>query len=127
MSYSPEISNYLAGGTIAANTIVKKGADDNNVVAAAAATDKVMGVTVGPTTMSSVSGDRVDVVTGGYAEVLAGGSFVAGDLLMSDANGKAIVAAAAAGSNVRTIGMAMKDAASGDIVKIKVAPGIFQG
>lgn len=125
--YSPEISNYLAGGTIAAFTIVKKGSDDNTVVAASAATDKVMGVTAGPTTNTSATGDRVDVITGGYAEVLAGGSFVAGDLLMADSNGKAIVATASAGSNVRIIGMAMKDGASGDIVKITVSPSIYQG
>jgi hypothetical protein len=127
MSYSPAIINRVSGGTIPAFTIVKKGADDNTVVAAAAATDKLLGVTAGPTQNSSVTGDRVDIVVAGIGEVLAGGSFVVGDKLTSDGNGKAIVSAAAAGTNNPIVGVALKDAASGDIVQILVSPQTYQG
>ena len=63
MGYQAAIINRLAGGTIAAFTIVKKGADDNNVVAAAAATDKLLGVTTGPVQLTSATGDRVTLLS----------------------------------------------------------------
>ncbi len=128
MGYQAAIINRLAGGTIAAFTIVKKGADDNNVVAAAAATDKLLGVTTGPVQLTSATGDRVDVVVQGVAEVLAGAAFVVGDKLTSDASGRAIVSAAAAGTNNPVVGVALKDAsAAGDIVQILVSPQTYQG
>lgn len=128
MSYSPAIINRVAGGTIAAFTIIKKGADDNTVVAAAAASDKLLGVTAGPVQNSSVTGDRTDIVVAGIGEVIAGAAFVVGDKLTSDASGRAIVSAAAAGTNNPIVGVALKDAAAaGDIVQLLVSPQTFQG
>lgn len=119
------IKNYLTAAIIAAYTIVKPGGTDFTVVPGAAAGDKVFGVT---TDVDAVSGEPADVIHLGEAKVLAGAAFAAGDPLMSDASGRAILAAAAAGTNVRTVGYARQSAlAVGDIVEIVVQPGVFQG
>lgn len=119
------IRNYTANGAVPAYTIVKPDAVAGKVVAGAAAADKVFGVS---TDVDAALNDRIDVVHSGDARVLAGAAFAAGDLLMSDASGRAILAAAAAGVNVRTIGTSRELAsAAGDIVEIMVAPGVFQG
>jgi hypothetical protein len=119
------IKNFLAAGVIPAYTIVKPGGTDFQIVAAAAGADKVTGVT---TDVDAASGERADVIQLGEAKVVAGAAFAAGDLLMSDASGRAITAAAAAGVNVRTVGYARQSAnALGDIVEINVQPGVFQG
>lgn len=119
------IKNYLAAAAIAAYTIVKPDAAAGKVVAAAAAADKVIGVT---TDVDAILGERADVIHLGEGKVVAGAAFAAGDQLMSDASGRAIVAAAAAGANVRTVGYAREAAtALGDIVEIVVKPGVFQG
>lgn len=119
------IKNYLTAGAIPAYTIVKPGATDFQIVAAAAGADKAFGVT---TDVDADSGERADVIHLGEGKVVAGAAFAAGDLLMSDGSGRAIVAAAAAGANVRTVGYARQSAnALGDVVEIMVQPGTFQG
>lgn len=117
--------NRLTAGVIAAYCIVKPGGTAGTVVAAAAGADKVIGVT---TDVDAVSGERADVIHLGEAKVVAGAAFADGDLLMADANGRAITAAAAAGTNVRTVGYAREAASAvGDICEIVVQPGVFQG
>lgn len=117
--------NYLAGGAIPAYTPVKFSANPGEVVAAVAATDKVIGVTMD---VAVVAGERVDVIHLGEAKVVAGAAFAAGDLLMASAGSQALVAAAAAGANVRVFGEARELAsAQGDIVEIVVFPSMFQG
>jgi hypothetical protein len=119
------IKNYLAGGAIAAFTAVKFSANPGEVVAAAAAADKVIGVTVD---VASVSGERVDVLHCGEGKVVAGAAFAAGDLLVANAAGQAIVAAPAAGANNRIIGIAREAAAAlGDICEALILPGSTQG
>jgi hypothetical protein len=118
------IKNYTAGGTIPAYTIVKWDSSDGSVVAASAAADYLMGVTMG---MATVSTDRVDVIKSGIADVLYGGTITRGAPVTADSNGKAVVAAPSAGSNVRIIGFAEVSAASGDIAPININPGIMQG
>lgn len=119
------IKNYLTAASVAAYTIVKPGGVDFTIVPAAAAGDKVFGVT---TDVDAATGERADVIHLGEAKVVAGAAFAAGDQLMSDASGRAITAAAAAGANVRTVGYARQSAnALGDIVEINVQPGVFQG
>lgn len=119
------IKNYVAGGAIPAYTPVKFTANPGEVAVAVAASDKVIGVT---TDVVSALGDRVDVIHLGPAKVVAGAAFAAGDLLMANASSQAIVAAAAAGTNVRTFGEAREAAtAANDIIEIVVLPGSFQG
>ena len=47
----------------------------------------MIGVTVGPSTMSSVTGDRVEVVTSGIAEMEAGAAITVGAMLTVDTSG----------------------------------------
>jgi len=117
--------SYTAEGVIPAYRIVKFGAADGGVLAAAAATDKLIGVN--DRLPFAVSGDRGDVVRVGIAEVEYGGTVAAGDLLTSDASGRAIVATAAAGSNIRVIGVAEVAGVVGDIGSLCIEPGMFQG
>lgn len=116
--------NYTAGGAIAPFRIVKPGANDGEVLQAAAAADALMGVceSVGP-----ASGERCDIVKAGIADVEFGGTVTRGSPVTADANGKAVAAAPAAGSNVRIIGFAEVTAAAGDISPILIAPGVMQG
>lgn len=113
-----------AEGTIGANLLVKPGAADGGALVAAAATDKVIGIT---TEISVVALERVDVVLDGVADLKLGGTVTRGDLIMSDASGQGILAAAAGGSNVRIIGYTLASGVSGDLVPVMIAPGSFQG
>jgi hypothetical protein len=117
--------NYTAEGAIPAYRLVKFGAADGGILVAAAATDKLIGVN--DRIAFAVVGDRGDIVRMGIAEVEYGGTVAAGDLLTSDASGRAIVAAAAAGSNVRIIGIAEVAGVLGDIGSMLIDPGSFQG
>lgn len=119
------VKSYSAEGAIAAYRLVKFGAADGGVLVAAAGADKIIGVT--DRIAAAVAGDRIDVVRTGITEVEYGAAVAAGDLLMSDASGRAIVAAAGAGTNVRFIGVAEVAGVLGDIGSVNVEPGSFQG
>lgn len=116
---------YTAEAVIAPYRIVKFGAADGGVVQAAAAADKSIGVS-GRLGAAAV-GDRIDIERIGIVEVQYGAAVARGDLLMSDANGKAIVAAAAGGANVRVIGVAEVSGVLDDIGSMCIEPGSFQG
>lgn len=116
--------NYTAGAAISPFRIVKMGSNDGEVVQAAAATDLLMGVTgeLGP-----ASGERIDIQKIGIARIEFGGTVTRGNAVTSDANGKAVAAAPAAGANARIIGFAEVSAVSGDIADVFIAPGVMQG
>lgn len=117
--------NYTAEGAIPAYRIVKFGAADGGVLLAAAGTDKLVGVN--DRIAFTVAGDRGDVVRLGIAEVEYGGNVAAGDPLTSDAQGRAVVAAPAAGANVRVIGFAEVAGVLGDIGSLFISPCVMQG
>lgn len=117
--------NYTAEAAIPAYRIVKFGAADGGVLQAAAATDKLIGVT--DRLAAAAANDRIDVIRTGIAEVQYGGTVAAGDLLTADASGRAIVATAAAGSNVRVIGVAEVAGVVDDTGSMLIVPGAFQG
>jgi hypothetical protein len=114
---------FVAGAAIAAKRIVKFGAADNAAIQAAAATDALMGVS----DLAASTGEHVTVVMGGIAIVEYGGPVTRGGLLTADANGKAVAAAPSAGSNNRTIGVAMVSGVSGDLGSVLLQPGSVQG
>ncbi len=117
---NPLIKTKTAGGTINANRIVKYSAD-STVVQGAAAADELVGVSVQPGT-SVASGERCDVVVLGLAKVLFGGTVARGKPVTSDANGKAVLCAPAAGLTESVIGYAQETQADGDIGEILVCP-----
>ena len=115
----------LAGGAITKSRIVKFGANDQTVVQSDAAGDSHIGVA--DSLGQPEAGQTIDVIIDGVALVEYGGNVNAGALLTADASGRAIAATAAAGANVRVIGVAMLGGVSGDIGSVRLAPGSFQG
>jgi len=105
-----------AGGAISANTLVKPHSTAGQVVAASAATDKVIGVAyiVDPDG-AAASGEVIDVVVQGIAEVKAGGSIADGDLVAADSSGYVVASTTA---THRIVGVALSAAASGDIIPV---------
>lgn len=117
--------NALAGAAITAYTLVKQSTADDVVVAAAAATDLVIGATQD---VAPAAGERVDIAIIGITYITAGAAITRGSRLTSDASGRVVTAAAAAGSNIMTIGVAMESAsAAGDVIRVNLVPGTFQG
>ncbi len=116
----PQTRNYTASADIPKHRIVKFGAADGTVVLAAAATDASIGVS---SELGVLSGEPCDVERFGLVEVEFGGTVTRGDPLTSDASGKAVAAAPAAGTRVRVIGYAEQSAVSGDIALMQLAPG----
>lgn len=117
--------SFQAGAAIPAFTLAKHGAADDQALTATAGSDLVIGVTQD---IAAAIGERVDLALVGITYVTAGAAFVRGARLMSDGSGRAITAAAAAGTNVNTCGVAMEAATVlGDVVRFNLVPGTFQG
>jgi len=117
------VKNNIADGVIAANTIVKFSADAH-VVQAAAVTDSLIGIT---TDIPAALNDRCDVIVHGLADVLYGGTVTRGDMLTTDASGRAVTAAPAAGVNNVVIGIAFVSGVVGDIGAVVLSQGKVQG
>lgn len=130
---------YVADAAIARHRIVKFGATDGAVAQADGATAALLGIS---TEIPAAAAERVDVYLAGLVDVEYGGNVTRGDLLTSDANGKAIKAtrhthtenAAAAyeqnantsvSTEVRTIGIAMVSGVAGDIGSCHIQLGLI--
>jgi len=119
--------NFVADAAISNNRLVKFGSGDRNVTPATAATDSIIGV-VNEMPPGIAAGERVDVVRVGIAWVEAGAAITRGALITSDAVGRAVTAAPAAGVNNRIIGIADESAsAAGDVIRFVIEPGSVQG
>ncbi|QDL55927.1 capsid cement protein [Rhodoferax aquaticus] len=119
--------NFIADAAISNNRLVKFGTGDRNVAVATAATDSIIGV-VNEMPAGIATGERVDVVRVGIAWVEAGAAITRGSLITSDAVGRAVTAAPAAGVNNRIIGVADESAtAAGDVIRFVIEPGSVQG
>jgi hypothetical protein len=118
------IRNFTAGGAITAYRLVLFSADET-VIQSATSGGAVIGACG---EVAPASGERVDVVVSGMAYIEAGAAVVRGALVMSDTSGRAITAAATAGTNVRIAGIALEAAAAaGDQIRVLLSPGNFQG
>jgi len=118
------IVSYVAEAALAKSRIVCFGATDGSVKQAAAATDAMIGVTEG---FAYVAGDRADIVRTGLADVEYGGVITRGQPLTSDALGRAVAAAPAAGVNNRIIGYAEVSGVAGDIGSVLLGAEMIQG
>lgn len=123
-----------AGGTIYNHRILAFGSSDDVVVQASASTDLFMGVSYLPNahedpvrigqaipTPSLDAGDTVDMVINGYPQVEYGGTVARGTAVTSDADGKAV--AAAAGDQI--LGYAGFSAVDGDIGPVIIQRGVL--
>ena len=117
-----------ANGAIAAGRLVKVGAVNNTIEQcnSASPTTNIIGVAVNAAAGAS---DLVVVaLAGSVAPVTSGAAFSRGAFLTSDASGKAIAAAPAAGTNCAMVGSALAAATGADeSVNVLVYPGSHQG
>lgn len=93
-------------------------ANSSRIAHAAANTDAILGVT---DRVGAAQGGMADVHMDGTADCLLGGTVVAGAALTADSEGRAIASTAGAGR--RIVGFALEPGVSGDIIKVRVAPG----
>lgn len=105
-------------------TLAKFGADDDTLSLATASTDGLVGVFQHTT---ENAGDRVRVMLSGISRIKLGGTVVRGGPATSDAAGKGVAAAPAAGVNASVIGRFLASGVSGDIVPLLIVPGQIQG
>jgi hypothetical protein len=122
---NPESMPMFAGASVGPNLIVKIGAADQTVIPGAAATDRFVGVSA--QSITTPTGERVDVIYNGQYEIKAGGTITRGAPITSDATGQGVVAAPAAGTNNGIVGWALEAAVSGDLFSVLIAPATFQG
>jgi hypothetical protein len=118
------IKSYIASAAIPKRRIVRHASADNQVQLGSAATDLLIGVT---TEIDVVANEPVDVIREGLADIEYGGTVTRGQPLTSDGTGRAVVAAPAAGSNVRLIGFAEVSGVVGDIGTVFISPSVMQG
>ncbi len=116
--------NYTAETAVKKHRIVAFGSVSGAVIHADSATAKSIGVSM---ELDADAGDRIDVTRTGMPEVEYGGTVAAGDLLTSDAQGRAIVATASAGANIRVVGIAECAGVVGDIGGMALGFGSLQG
>ena len=119
-----EFKSLVAQSAVAAFLIIKPGTADMTVVPAAAATDLLLGTA---DSLNKDTGEMVDLDLRPIAEVKLGGSITRGQPITSNAAGKGVVAAPAAGSNVRISGLAAKNGSADDVIPYFRAPGVMQG
>lgn len=114
-------SPFTSGAAIAPRRFVKFSAD-RTVIQATAATDAIIGVS--DSVGASAAGQTVDVYQlGTHIEVDAGGNLTRGGEITSDANGKAVTAAPAAGATCRTAGIVQASYVAGDVAEYLASPG----
>ena len=118
------LKNYTAAMAIPAYRIVKFSAADT-VTLATAATDSLIGVN---NDLAPAINERCDVVRQGIAYIEAGAAIAQGAAITSDATGRGVTAAPAAGVNNRIVGFADEAAsAAGDVIRVLVELGVMQG
>jgi len=115
---------FVAGAAISPNRLLKFGSDDRTLLQGAAAADFIFCVS---DDVGCASGERLDAVLTEIATVEFGGTVTRGGMVISDSTGRAIAATATAGSNVRTVGIALVSAVVGDKGPVLLVPGSFQG
>ena len=115
----PLIKGIRAGAAIARNTLVAFN-DAGEVVAASSGADRIAGVSC---EVDCAAGRLCDVVLSGLFEVRAGAAIAAGDLLTSDAQGRA-VPLPSGNAKKRIAGLALGPAAENEFVLAAIAPGL---
>ena len=115
---------FKAEAAVTKRRIVKFGAGDDAVLLAAAVGDLSIGVS---SNVDAAIGEPCDVHLLGIAEVEFGGTIARGAKVTSDATGRAVAAAPAAGVNNQVIGIATVSGVVGDIGSILIAQSVIQG
>lgn len=124
MSNMQLAKNYVADVAIPAFRIVKLGTADDRITLATGTFDASIGVSMD---IAASVGERCDVQLAGIAYVEAGQGILRGAFVTSDASGRGITAAPAAGANQAVIGRALETAAAGDVIRVLQSIGLVQG
>jgi Uncharacterized conserved protein (DUF2190) len=120
------VKQFTAAGLINPRRVVAFDVVEGKVKQGAAAADKLVGVT--GISGAAADGERVDVLMDGIRTIEAGGAFAQGDYLVSDAQGRVVVAAPGAGVTVFTIGQAQEPAgAAGQLVSVHITKIALRG
>jgi hypothetical protein len=119
-----EKTGTCAQAIATAYTIARFGADDDTLDLASASTDGLLGVFQHTT---EAAGEDVRVMLSGISRLKLGGTVTRGDWLTSDAEGKGVAAAPAAGVNAEVAGRALASGVDGDIIPVLLAQGRVQG
>ncbi|TAU06574.1 hypothetical protein ELI55_17810 [Rhizobium ruizarguesonis] len=120
------IKNFTASGAVTHRHLVVYTATDRVLAqATGAAGERLAGVVDFPG--GAVSGARFDVVLFGPAVVECGGNILPGQNIVSDAQGRAVVAAPGAGVNAAIAGRLLVNGALGDFAEAFVNPDQIQG
>ena len=75
--------------------------------------------------VTAASGEAIDVYTDKMPTVELGGTVNAGDYVMSDVDGRAILASGTVGQQVNIAGIAMASGALGGFIPVKLSPTKF--
>ncbi len=110
----------LAGGVIAQYHILKIGADDNHLVESAAAGDQHVGVAQHA---AAAAEDEIRVQMTNITNLKIGGTVTRGDPITSDAAGKGVKSAPAAGTNNPLVGIALASGVTDDLIPMLLTPG----
>lgn len=119
MGINSDFRGFAAEAAVASHRIVRPGATAGTVVQASAATDKLLGTS---DELDHTIGEMVDLSLGRVPQVRLGGTVAAGDLLTSDANGKAV---ATTTPGHRYIGIAERAGVLDDVITYHRAPGLI--
>lgn len=109
------VVNRATSGAVLPHRIVAADAADQTYKQAAAGADKLLGVSG---QIGATAADRIDIHFAGIVPVVYGGNVTTGDLLTSDATGRAVVAAA----GNRVIGTAFESGDADTIGSVLIAP-----
>ena len=102
--------------------LIVKGASGNLISAATAATDSLIGTT---DSLGAEASTECGIALEGVGQVKLGGTVNFGDFITADSASKGVAAAPTNSTNQRTIGQALEDGVSGDIIRYRVSPGIM--
>jgi hypothetical protein len=119
VSNKQRFESYQAQAAVDPHLIVKHGTADGTCALATAAADALIGAA---DSLGKAIGEMVDVHVGEIGEVRAGGVITRGAALTTNASSKAI-ATTTAGN--RIIGFAEQSGAVDDVIRYRVAPGVY--
>ena len=113
------VTPFRAGGAIGKRRLVIHGAADGVALQAAATTALLIGVT---TDIPAASGETVDVIRDGLADVEYGGTVARGAFLTSDSVGRAVAVTLPVAAGTYVIGTAEVAGVLGDIGSVAINP-----
>jgi len=125
MEYSKLTLALTALTAIGAALIVTRSSDTEVALAGAGETGFLAGVSDKGGDVAI--GERADIHALGVVPVIYGGNVAIGDPLTSDASGKAIVAAPAAGVHAGIVGFAAMAGEADDMGAVQLSPSILTG